>query len=369
VKTVEGIFFAGEGGFFYTDGNRVMKISEDIDEAYKGFTDTADKKRRINGTYDAVSKRIWWGVQKESSSQDCDACYILDLNWGIKGDMPFTTASGGNNFRPSALEFFNGDLIRGDLRGYVFRHDSEIRTDPKVDVNTGAANWSDTTIIYDYTSTAYNFGTNYIRKYVPRITCTMKNESNVSVQINSVNDDGRVSSSLQAIRYRGNIIWGDPDIIWGTEDLIWNFNGLIVEQRRFPAGSLRCNYKQIQFTNALVPIVSSDLYGIGNVDATAKTLTLTAAGDYSWPTDPVDYYLAFEGDNFTREFAVTARTSNTVLTFSDLLNFSNNATGTRWVLRGYPKGESFFLLSYTMGFTTFGQTQAVYNTGESGEPS
>lgn len=368
IKTVEGIFFAGEGGFYYTDGNSVLKISEDIIEAYKGFTNTEAKKKRINGAYDPVNKRIWWGVQVDSSSQDCDTCYILDLNWGISDSMPFTTASGtSDNFRPSALAFVDNEMLRGDSRGYIFRHNEDLRTDPKVDTGAAASTWSDATIIYNYRSCALNFGTNYVRKYVPRITATLKNESNVSLQINSVNDDGRKTSALKPIRYRGNIVWGDPDIIWGTTSLIWNFNGLIIEQRRFPHTSLRCNYKQLQFTNALVPIVNSDLYGVGNINATAKTFTLTAAGNYKWPSDPVDYYLAFEGDDYTREFAVTARTSDTVLTFSDLLNFSTNATGTKWVLRGYPKGEYFNLLSYTMGYALFGQTQAVFNAGESGE--
>jgi hypothetical protein len=173
---------------------------------------------------------------------------------------------------------------------------------------------------------------------------------------------------MKPIRYRGNITWGEEDIYWGDTVLEWNKQGLIHEKRRMPAKSIRCNYKRIKLSNAKVAILNSDQIGNVNVNASAKTATLVNSGTFDWPSNAVDYYLAFEADNYVTEYLVTART-NDVLTYEDSLNASTTATGQKWVLRGYQKGEVLNLLNYSLIYELSGPTLGVYNNTDSGEVS
>jgi hypothetical protein len=363
VQTLEGVFWAGKDGFYFTDGYRVVKITNHLDETFRSLSDTDAKKRRIYGKYEASARRIWWAVQKDAVSADVDSCMILDLTWGISDESPFTTASGGESFAPTALEFFQGNMIRADKRGYVFEHASGLTTDPKVDTFSAPSTWATETIIHDFTSCAFNFGTNFVRKWVPRIEFTARNSSNLSVQINSNNDDNRSLKALREIRFRGNIVWGDDEVVWGDPSLVWKYDGLIEEQRRFPATSLRCSYKQVQVTNAFTNITNSDIRGIGTVDSVAKTVVL--GGSDTWPEEAVGYFIAFEVDNYTKTYEVTARTSDTI-TFEDALNECPVVTTQKWELKGYPKSEVLHLLSLTLHYALLGKTQESYQGAEGG---
>lgn len=367
VQTQQGIFWAGNDGFYFSDGFQVSRVSDSIDKTYQDLIASADRRRRIYGVYEPKKKRIWWAVQKEGDATDCDTCFILDLNFGMSSDMPFTTASGGANFSPTALEFVGKDLIRADSRGYLFRHDESIYTDPKVDTTSLPSTWNEATIIYDYKSSASNFGTIHARKWITGINVSCKNETNLSLQINSINDDGRLTASLRPIRIRGFIVWGDPDIYWGDESIIWNYKGLIDEQRRFPAAAgLRCQYKQIQLTNAQVAVINSDFAGTATVDATLKTVTLDNPSTYDWPTESEDYYIAFEDDSYVNEFLITDRADN-VLTVADPLDQLQTAATSEWVIRGKPKGEVLFLLSFSIPYTIMGRTSPHFQKSGTGE--
>jgi hypothetical protein len=366
VQTLDGLFWWGRDAIYYCDGYKVIKINEEWLDTYETLVNTTTKRSFVYGSYDKKNKRIWWSCQEDDASSDSDKCYILDLNWGISDDMPFTSASGDDYFAPSSHCFDNdGNLHRGDRRGYVLVHDDEVFSDPKIDTAVAASDWEKKAIIYDYRSAAYDFGTTQVRKYVTNIILTCKNRTNLSTQIISNNDDNRKISNLSPIRFRDNLIWGDPVPIWGDEDIVWNFDGLIEEQRKFPAGNLRCEYKQIQLTNGFVAIVSSDSLGVGDVNSTSKTLTLTTAG-LEFPTDMVDYYVAFEDDGYVNEFLITARTSTTV-TYQDSLNLSTTASGSEWVIRGYPKDEIINILSYNLDYTPLSQTQNTYKAAGTGE--
>lgn len=367
VQTLEGVFWAGLDGFYFSDGYRALKISGSLRARYEAIVASAERKRRIIGKFEAQENRIHWTVQSAGGATDCDAVFILDLNWGISDEMPFTTSSGGASFSPTAVEFIGTNLLRADKRGYTFIHRDTLYTDPRIDTGTAVANWYTQTIMFDHVSIATDFGTTLYRKWVPACTVTCKNETNLSLQINSINDDGRRTGVLKPIRFRGNITWGDPDVYWGDPDILWNYQGLIDERRRMPAGGLRCEYKQLQLTNAKVVIITSDLIGTCTVNAAAHTATLTNSADFDWPSGAVDYFIAFEVDGYVKEYLVTARTAN-VLTFSDTDGIAQSRTLSGWVLRGYPKGEILQLLSYTMEYATFGKTQNTFRNSTTGEP-
>jgi hypothetical protein len=172
----------------------------------------------------------------------------------------------------------------------------------------------------------------------------MQNVTNVSVQIRSINDDSNASKDLLEIRYRGNVLWGDPEPVWGLDAPYWSFFNLIEEMRRFPAKSLRCSFKQIEITQAFTIVYNSDTIGTGTVDNALKTVTLS--GD--WPADLVDYLIYFETDGYSKGYEIVSRDSNNQITYLDPSTLQPSGTDVKWVIRGYPRGEIFNILSYIL---------------------
>lgn len=356
VQTAYGLFFAGTDGFYFTDGFECFKVSKDIDKRYRDII-AEFAPEDIYGTYDKVRNRVLWGVRGIADSLDNDVIYCLDLNFGVSKSMPFTTWSNVDSFAPSSLAFFDKQIIRGDRRGYIFKHLETVVTDPRVDVATAASTWQVKTIIYNYVSCAFKFGTSFVRKWVSRIVVTADNETNLALQINAINDDGRATRYLKPIKFENAIVWGD-DTVWGNSTLIWNFDGLIDEWRRMPGGGLRCSYLQVQLTNAKVIVDSSTSSGQVVVDSTAKTATLVSAAIADFPTNAVDHFITFSSDNYTQEYLIIARTDDTV-TYEDDDNLSSSGTYD-WQIKGYPKGQVLNLLQYCLHYAHLGKTQKPY---------
>jgi hypothetical protein len=372
VQTMDGVFWAGANGIYFTDGNNVIRLNGDYDKSWANFISTGGlpdetKRRRLQGKYDRSDNRIWWTTQTESSNTDSDSCYVLDLNWGIRENATFTTFSG---VTPTAIEFDEaGGMYRGDTNGIIFYHADTLYSDPRIDLSVSpesswATAWGRQPIFWTYETIGFNFGTSFSRKYVPTMSFTAQAPTNLSLQIISNNDDGKTVSNLAPVRFRGVTTWSDPDVYWGDPSLVWNYTGLVAEKRHFPAKSLRCNYKSLIFQNAKVNIVNSDLVGLAAVNSGAKTATLSGA--FEWPSNSVDYYIAFESDGYDKEYLVTIRTPST-LTYSDAANTSVTAAASKWILRGYPKNEILNLLNFSIGYEMFGRTQDVANKTDVGD--
>lgn len=137
--------------------------------------------------------------------------------------------------------------------------------------------------------------------------------------------------------------------------------------RRYPAGSLRCTYRQMRFTNSYTVIQNSDTYGNANVDSSFKTVTLMDVTT-PWPDDSVDYYISFWSDGYENEYLITART-DTTLTFSDPFDTAVMTDEESWMIKGYKKGEVLNLISYSVAFFVMSDTQGRYkgNTGANEE--
>lgn len=364
VQAENGLFWAGNDGFYYTDGYRVSKISDDNNQNYMDMLAQSANSKRIYGKFDELQRRIYWGLQTDSASLDNDTIFALDLRYGVQNMSVFTTWSGENNFRPTSLEFFGGKLYRADSRGYVFKHDPIYLTDPKVDTGAIVSLWTRATIIWSYRSVAFNFGQNFVRKFVPRMLLTASNQTNVSIQINAINDDGKSTRPLKEIRWRRNFVWGAEDFVWNDPNCIWNSEGLIEQWRRLPAGGLRISYIQIEVTNALTIITNSDTIGTATFNGTTNQLTLDDAAASDWPLESVDYFISTEADGYDKLYLVTVRTNDT-LTVADSDNTLPNGS-LKWIMRGYKKGEILNLLSYTLHWANISKTQATYESGQDG---
>lgn len=355
-------FWAGNDGFYATDGYQVIKISDKNNTRYKNMLASQSRKTRIYGRFDELERRVIWGVQFTSASLDNDSFAVLDLRWGIKPDSCFTTWS-GDSFRPTAVEFFNGQLYRADTRGYVFIHDDDYLTDPKVDTTQTVDDWYEETIIWLYKSVNVNFGSTFFRKMPTKILLTAGNIANTSIQITAINDDNKLERPLKIIRWRKVFTWGDEDFVWGNEDCIWNQTGLIEQWRRFPAKGLRLSYVQIVVTNAYSVVTNSDTLGLAAFNGPANTVTLTPPS--TWPAQSIDYFISHELDNYVTQYPVTARPSDTVLTLQD--PGGTLPTGNyKWLLQGYKKEEPILLLSYNIHWTDISQTQETFESGNDG---
>lgn len=367
VQTHKGLFWAGDNGFYWTDGFKVMKISDAINETYQRLVSNNERASRICGTYDPNNERLFWSVSDSASSVDneVDRCFVVDLRFGVKADSVFTTMSGGVSFRPSALLYHKDPqttdtrIYRGDSRGYVFYHEDGIFTDPQINtIEMDASLWYTQAITYDYKSCFLDFGSKFMRKFVPRILVSADNRTNLSMRIISNNDRSKIIGELKPISYRQNIVWGDVLPAWGTTGTRWNKQGVIEEWRRFPAKSLRCQYKQVQFTNGEEDIIGSFLLGTATVNPVLKTAALGSGKEF--PQDIENYKIRFDFDNFTQEFDIVSAGVNS-LTFADPENIIASAAVYEFIISGVPKNEILVLNGYVLHWAYLSKSHQQFN--------
>lgn len=360
VTTPDGVFFASENGFFYTNGVDLKEMSGEFPESYQELVQSDTLKARIYGAYDPLEKRIWWAAQRDLGSADNDIIFVADLKFTDGTRAPFTTLSGGNlidNFAPTCLHYFKGHMLRGDRRGYLFRHRENLYSDPKIDTSKTPDQWDKATIIYDYRSPAFDFGTGKVRKWVPRIVVNAENETNLSLKIFSNNDNSGVFNELGEIRYSGSHVWGDPTSRWGDTSARWNYKPTINHWRRFPS-PLRCSYKQVRFTNAYTLVDDFTTSGMASTNGTTKKVTLDNVA-MKWIANAVDYNISFEDESYAKEWAITNRT-DTELTVNDPLSQFTTGVGRNWRIHGYRKDQILNLLSYVIDFAPLTMSQEPY---------
>lgn len=357
VQTKTGVFFAGNDGFYWTDGYKLQRVNERTISRFKTATMTDTQKSKVYGVYDKLNDRVYWSMLSTNAATDNDTLWVLDLRFGMQTNSCFTTWSGGTSFVPTAITFHLNTLYRGDSRGYLLRHDDSFLTDPKIDTAVAPSLWNKNTIIYDYVSSFANFNMPQVRKWISRMLVSIRNISNVSVQIYSHNDDTNVFVPMIEIKDTSQCVWGSPTPVWGADTPWWNYFKLIEEMRRFPAKSLRCTYKQIRITNAYTLIADSSSLGTASVDGSKNTV-LTG---FSWPADCVDYYISFDFDDYATEYLVTSQSGST-LVFSDSGNVIPAGTYS-WKLKGYAKGEICNLLGFVVYYTPISKSFKPYIGG------
>jgi hypothetical protein len=388
VQTEIGVFFAGTDGFYYTDGFQLIKISIDLNKTYLSLTKTRDQASRIHGKYDKRSRRIWWSVSSESSATECDRSYVYYLDYGVKPAGVFTgPIQNGTHWAPTALDFFQDDMIRGDARGLLLRHNEKFKGDCKIPASSddfdALDQWGKVHIPYRYLSCALDFGTISVGSYVTKIHLLGANDGNVNVQIAAIADNNNYARSkkdLAPIRFRDNLVWGDPSVVWGDPLTEWKTDGRLDVSRHFPSGNLRAQLKQIEIRPASTGVYKYDEYpeesfcdvAVETIDGVAYTRVNLATPDgYTelwWPMDVVGMSIAFEADNYETEFPITEWFNNR-LTITDadealVLGLTNQ----KWVIRGYMKEAGFHVLAYALDMALFGGfgNPAVGNGGENG---
>lgn len=378
VRTEIGVFFAGNDGFYYTDGYQIIKISLELDKAYQTFIQSDAQRRAIYGAYDKNTRRVWWSLRASQNDTDNSAFYIFYLNYGVKPSGVFTTASNYPYLRPSSLVFQQGKMYVGHEFGFVLTADANQKQDYAVTSGVSPANWSRIGIPYNYTSCAVDMGTTFKRKWFTKLHLVGNNVGNVGAQINVIRDmnsDGLGITAMTPINYTDNLVWGTATCIWGGSTIIWNNLGKMDLWRRFPATSLRGDFVQIQIVPAKVAVYASGIgYPFGantTVDSVAKTATILTPAGYTSITfmpDVVGYVIAFQSDAYVKEYAITALDGTSkIITYSDASNTSTSGT-VGWVIRGIKKEQKIEINSYVIHYMLLGDKTQRYpgrtnNTG------
>lgn len=354
VQTNDGVYFAADSGFYFTDGYKVTRISDSFNKTYRTYVQNVTQRSNIYGCYDQLNSRVMWTVQNVAENNYSDKLFIGHLKWGISENTPFTTWSGGKidaqNFRPASILFYNDNVYVGDSRGYFLKFSSSDYVDDKIDTTVAVASWLTNTILYRYISPSYDFGTPTLRKWVTWLILNLDNVSSVSLQASIANDNSGLFKQFKEIQYKSNIAWGDPDIAWGDANIRWNYTPLIATKRRVPSAN-RCSYKQLMLENSLSLIDTSKRIGKCVIDKVAKTATVTGV----WQVGVEDYYVSIPGISTTNTFKIKSRT-NTVLVLEDLGNLLVNGTYD-WSIYGYRRGEIIKLIEYSLIYTMTSMSQ------------
>jgi len=97
VQTLDGLYFAGNDGFYFTDGYKIYSLSaEDFKATYKRLVETDLQKKRIYGTYDSLNKRVLWSVHDPDGDTTQENNTIFCMYLPAK---KFTTWSSGSEGR------------------------------------------------------------------------------------------------------------------------------------------------------------------------------------------------------------------------------------------------------------------------------
>jgi hypothetical protein len=379
VRTEIGLFFAGNDGFYYTDAFQIIKISIDQDKTYAALTASLAQKRAIYGAYDKVTRRIWWSMRANANDADNSVIYVYYLNYGVKPSGVFTTIANPGTFVPSSLVFQQGVPYIGHGSGFILKGDVNNKYDYLPVEGSAPSAWTPTAIPYNWTSSAVDFGTSFMRKWLTQVHFVGKNIGNTSSVPSAIKDLNQTgvngTQPMSAINYNVNIWWGMPAIVWGSK-IRWTLDGKMDLFRWIPTKVMQSDFMQVQYipnANAVVYSSSQDYpYGCFTaVNSTLKTATIITPAGYSaiyWPPEIVGNYVTFQYSGYTNQYLITA-VSNATLTYADAGNTSLTATTTAWQIMGLKKQQRASLVSVDIHYNYVGQNnQSPGGSYSSGGP-
>lgn len=330
LETGNGIFFPSEKGWCYTDGFTAKLVSEHLIATYKALLN----KSKMTGAYDSKNDACVFGVESTlgSGSGYNNYGFVLDVaQMAEVGTGVFLTMDAQSAWQPTAMcyDSANDRVIVGDKRGYVFKLDETVYYDVNVNTGVAYASWYRDSIIYDYISTTWSFGSSLVSKWMGRFHVVAKNISGaLSLDLFQWKDDKTTALQLKVVRERKATSTGLFKIFrWAKKGALWSI------------------YSALQIKKGYVVIARSDDYALATLNGTTNQATLASG---SWPNDgSVDlrgHYLHVASDAYATAYQITAQSGATV-TVTDSGNTFPTASGVKWEVRGYPKEEPFELHS------------------------
>lgn len=442
VQTSDGLFFAGNDGFYFTDGYKLQKLSEEFQDTYMKIIADPLKKARVSGAHELAERQVVWAVtwSENNEGDDNKRLFVLDLDTmsfttyssGYDGRLPVLQSSGNisgavisgiadttgvlegmpvviedasvdlyvesvdstsqitlsgsaptgtgvsftvlantpeaqffKQFEPTSLLYTDNKLWIASRTGFTKFLNYDIATDPRLD---GSLSGSDAVafetlpIIWDYRGPADALGTTEFRKWVngiivkarPRFDLT----SDVTIQPFGENDDSGFPHKMEYILFQPFWPWGTPAIPYGDPALYQKRATIIDVKRRFPAGKMRCEYKQVQFRTAFVKKYESLSRGEAIIGGTGGVKTLTN-NIRIWPEDVKDYWVRFEIDGYVKQYRILSRDSNTQLSIADPAD-DLVAGVTEWAIYAYLRSNLIQLIEYSVFHEVLGASQQPY---------
>lgn len=335
IKTPDGILFPSENGWCFTNGFTVVNLSKyHLRDTYAALS----TKTRMSGCFDSKKNLAFFGVESASLvpsvSGKNNALFVLDQTRSSNKGV-FSTASSGENLQPNALHYdsANSRVLIGDHRGYVFKLDDDLTTDPVVDTGASWSAWVKQGIVWDYMSCALALGSTRLSKWMGGLYSVFKNlTGDLSVDFNSYKDDRSTAVRMKTSRERSIT------------------SGLHKVFRSFPKGNLSCIYAQIEMKKGFVVIVRSDDYALATFSGSGNTAQLATG---SWPNDGTESLVGYSlypiiASAYDTGWTISAQSGDT-LTVLDPEN--TLPTGSfKWVIKGYPKNESVELHSLSIDY-------------------
>ncbi len=372
VRTEIGVFFAGNDGFYYTDGYQVIPITLELKRTYQSLTESEAQRKKIYGAYDRITRTIWWAMCESPTDTDNSVVYRFYLEYGVKPSGTFTRVT-AETFRPSSLVFQNGDLYLTHEAGYLLKADPLNKADIIVDTTLSPSLWNTGAIPYDYKSVAVDMGSIFNRKWLTKVHLVGPNVGNVGMQpymLRDLNQTGQGRVALAPINYVENCFWSNSTLVWGDSSFVWKEDGKMDLWRRFPATTLRSDFMQIQFVPSDKCVYSSSAnypdFCFVTIDSVTKLATIVSPTGYTdvlWPADCVGYRLKLSYDSYVLEYEVLAiDATEKILTLSDSSNTLITVTtpGVAWEIWGVRKQQKFELTSYVLHFAFLGSENQSY---------
>lgn len=369
VKTEIGVFFAGTDGFYYTDGFQMIKISIEHNKAYFKNTRTKSQKDNIYGGYDKTNRRVWWSMREDQTDTCNNVSFVFYLDYGTKPSGVFTHIRNGLNYRPSSHVFQDGIYYYGHEQGFIMKSDALNKSDAEINVDTQAQDWNTIHIPFEWRSVAIDMGSTYKRKWMTKAHVVGENQGNVLAEIIAIRDldEGR-QKAMAPINFIDNPVWGTPIYIWGDETCKWEYGWTNDIWRRFPRTTLRSDFMQLKlvpyYGNVYASSVNFPEFSNAVIDAALKTATIQTPSGYSdivWPLDVVGYKIAFQIDDYEKEFEISVLDSTKkIITFLDPDGYIAANSTQEWVIRGYKKNQKSTINSLALHFAFLGDENQSY---------
>lgn len=430
VRVADGLFFCGIDGFYYTNGQTVLKISRHLSKNYYRLTQTElsvsnatsgsittvygkkyviTENQEINGTYDKVSNRVLWSFLGGVEVIACEKALGINEKMSFFGPWKVAPTAATENVFARALGTFKNKIVRSDAYGNVFQLEEGVASDPKpIALNPQVTtNWLAADrypIIYRLRTQTNYLGSRKNRKYVTGVDLRLKraddsftskdwHDRNLDVLITSINDKGRIVQDLKPVHYST-----DLDFQYMNAK---SYNGLVVQSydsettesplinvsRRFMAKGLRCVSKAIEFKPAFkllangtdigenVTYVNSGSLAAGFTTTifSKTTYTGTVVTDKLGLMDSVDhtvnnYYLTLDVDNYQTLYPITmvGGTGMTANLGTPYLGAAAVSGTYNWKLYSIPKNQFFGISSYSLTFTDFESKSDDYGNTSDG---
>tara|TARA_R100001480_G_scaffold63449_5_gene75768 strand:- start:2287 stop:5061 length:2775 start_codon:yes stop_codon:yes gene_type:complete len=389
VSTQQGVYWMGNDGFYFSDGYQLVELTTGLKES---FDELVNKSKAV-ATYDKTNNMVYWGVCDNASITENNHMWVLNTKTG-----GFTKAtSKKDDLDIVSIIEKNGSIYRSDTSGYVYKHHEDIKKDTIRSVTAGEQDfttWNNTHIPFEYLSSATDFGTAGVRKWVKDATITVKSNTNIGIMPYSNNDDSARVRDMKEIRELGTVLWGSETFVWGNPDIEWRTPETVSNVRRFPRSSMRCRRKQIGLKPAPISVLRSDIYGGDALvsviqdpsDATLYTITLNplktdglTANTVIWPTADFlfESQLCFPetatqysetSTEYTHELEFVSRTSDSVIIVQGgtLTGLAAGTYDRKWVLKVYQKDQEIELTGINIRFAPMSNAYDRYQSEEEG---